>query len=168
MAESFLGEIRVFPYNRIPKGWIPCNGQLLPINTNTALFSLLSTTYGGDGKTNFAVPNLQGRVPVHFNPLVSMFTLGTSEGEETHLLTSNEIPSHTHTVQGFSANASEGRPSNNIWGNMDNLYNTSGTIVKMSESSIGMSGKSQPHNNMQPYLALTFCISTIGYYPSHP
>ncbi|MEC1179520.1 tail fiber protein [Metasolibacillus meyeri] len=164
MAEPFLGEIRLFAFNRIPKGWLPCNGQLLSVNSNQALYSLIGATYGGDGRTTFALPNLQGRVPVHQGAGINY---GTAGGEATHTLTVNEMPQHTHTAYADTANATQASPQNNTWGTVsdESIYAQSGNVT-MNVAALSSAGQSAAHNNMQPYLALSFCIATSGIYPS--
>jgi microcystin-dependent protein len=166
MSEPFLSEIKIFSFNFPPKGWAFCNGQLLPINQNQALFSLLGTTYGGDGITTFALPNLQGRVPLHMG---NGFTLGQNGGETNHTLTIPEMPQHTHvmTVQNHNADT----PVANA-GNTSLLANGSvgmyGEVanVSLNPASISYVGGSQPHDNMQPYLTLPMCIALQGIFPS--
>lgn len=162
MAEPFLGEIRLFSIGYAPWGWLHCEGQILSINGNQALFSLLGNVYGGDGRTTFALPDLRGCVPIHVSPSLS---LGTKAGEETHTLTTNEMPVHSHQVQGSSSPADAISPQGNVWANKDNLY-ASGTTVVMNQAAMSSSGGGQPHNNMQPYLAVHFCIATQGIYPT--
>lgn len=163
MAEPFLGEVRQFPFNFAPRGWAQCNGQLLPISQNQALFSILGTTYGGDGRTTFALPNLMGRVPVHFGESI---TLGQTAGEEAHTLTIDEIPQHSHTANGGSDAISSG-PAGNTWGTSDSITPfTSQSNMTMSPNSIAAAGGSQPHSNMQPYLVVNFCIALQGIFPS--
>src|SRR5215813_9181401 len=160
MAEPFLSEIRIFSFGFAPKGWALCNGQLLPINQNQALFSLLGTTYGGDGRVNFGLPNLQGRTPIHMG---SGHTLGERGGEQGHTLSISEIPTHTHSLVG-SANAATGpAPANNVLGrgnannNPINYYTTNlSNTVAMNPASIGNVGGSQAHLNMQPFLVINF------------
>ncbi|CAH1218560.1 hypothetical protein PAECIP111893_04445 [Paenibacillus plantiphilus] len=165
MAEPFLAEIRSFSFNFAPRGWAFCNGQLLSIQQNQALFSLLGNTYGGDGRTTFALPNLQGRVPIHRS---STIPYGTSAGESTHTLTINEMPMHTHQVFGSMDPATSSKPTDFTWGTNStntNIYDTTADAV-MSPNSIGISGGSQAHNNMQPYTALNYCIALAGIFPS--
>lgn len=163
MTEPFIGEIQIFPFAFAPRGWALCNGQLLPINQNQALFSLLGTTYGGDGKATFALPDLRGRVPVHFGNGV---TLGQSAGEETHTLTPAEMPTHTHAVMA-GGEATAIPPAGNVWGSVagQNLYAATATAA-MAGAAISTAGSSQPHNNMQPYAVLNFCIALQGVFPS--
>lgn len=163
MTEPFLGEIQIFPFGFAPRGWASCNGQLLPINQNQALFSLLGTTYGGDGKTTFALPDLRGRVPVHFGNGIA---LGESAGEEAHTLTVAETPTHTHAVMA-GGEATSIPPQGKVWGTVagQNLYATNATAA-MAGAAISMAGGSQPHNNMQPYAVLNFCIALQGVFPS--
>jgi microcystin-dependent protein len=163
MSEPFLGEIRIFSFNFPPKGWALCNGQLLQISTNQALFSLLGTTYGGDGRTTFALPNLQGRVPFHIG---SSFTQGQSSGEAAHTLTISEIPTHTHVPVGSSNNASAVSPASNLWASLSGGGYLSTANTTMNPASILSSGGSQPHDNMSPYLVLNFCIALTGIFPS--
>jgi microcystin-dependent protein len=164
MAEPFLSEIRIFSFNFAPKGWALCNGQLLPINQNQALFSLLGTTYGGDGRVNFALPNLQGRVPIHRG---NGHTLGERSGEYAHTVSISELPTHTHVAQGTSANADSPVPANNYLGAANNMYTpASSNLVSLIPSSIANTGGSQPHENTSPYLALNFCIALQGIFPS--
>ncbi len=166
MAEPFLSEIRIMSFNFAPKGWALCNGQLLPINQNQALFSLLGTTYGGNGQTNFALPNLRGKVPIHQG---SGFTLGESAGQENHTITQTEMPQHMHVL--MSNNNTLG---NNIPGNTAVLSQSSGAflyggaanLVAMAPQAVGTVGGSQAHPNMQPYLTLNFCIALQGIFPS--
>lgn len=146
-----------------PKGWAQCNGQLLQINQNQALFSLLGTMYGGDGKTTFALPNLQGRVPVHRG---NGFTQGGVGGEQAHTLTGLEEPIHTHLAQGSSSNADNTVPTGNFLGNASGLYGGLANTTTLHPSTITNAGGSQPHNNMQPYLTLNVCIALTGVYPS--
>lgn len=161
MGEQFLGEIRLFSSSRIPQGWLACNGQVLQIVQYKALFSLLSNRYGGDGRTTFALPNLQGRVPVHFTN-----TIGTQGGEANHTLTQQELPEHTHTVKASINAASATSPSGNTWANVSNIYKAAtSSVVQMNGQALSIAGGSQAHNNMQPFVALSFCIATIGYYP---
>ena len=167
--DPFVAEIRIFPFNFAPKGWAFCDGQILPLSQNTALFSLLGTTYGGDGKSNFALPNMQGNAPMHpgQGPGLSLHDLGETGGSETVSLLESEIPSHSH---GFIASQADGisrLPAANLVANMIgvNGYATPGAIVQMSDQALTPAGGDQPHNNMQPYLTLNFCIALQGVYP---
>ena len=162
MSNPYLGEIRIFPLQYAPRGWALCNGQLLAINQNQALFSVLGTTYGGNGINNFALPNLQGRLPLH---LGNGFILGQSGGEAAHTLLLSEIPAHNHGVNGSTTAASQGSPSGNLWGTGNSAY-LSKSNTSMNPSAIANSGGNQPHQNMPPYLTLTICIALTGIFPS--
>jgi len=173
MSNPFVAEIRIFPFNFPPTGWAFCNGQLLPISQNTALFSLLGTTYGGDGKSNFALPNLQGSAPMHpgQGPGLSLHDLGETGGSPTVTLLESELPSHSHTVGCNSGAGSQGSPAGGIWAASSGgrtpppSYSDATPNVQMSSSALGVTGGNQPHNNMQPYLTLNFCIALQGVYP---
>ena len=147
-----------------PKGWAFCNGQLLPINQNQALFSLLGTTYGGDGRVNFALPDLRGRVPIHVG---SGHSLGERAGEQAHTLSTSELPTHTHVANGSSTPADTNTPDNTTYlGVVSNTYAAAGNLVAMAASEIGNVGGSQAHLNMQPLLVLNFSIALQGIFPS--
>jgi microcystin-dependent protein len=165
MAEPFLSEIRIVSFNFAPKGWAFCNGQFLPINQNQALFALLGTTFGGNGQTTFALPNLQGRTPIHVG---SGHTLGEQGGEQAHTLSIAELPSHSHLVNASGADGALAVPTNNYWGSHSERPYTANLInaVAMNPSVIGSTGGSQPHLNMQPFLTLNFCIALQGIFPS--
>ena len=165
MSEPFLSEIRVFGFGFAPKGWAFCNGQLLPINQNQALFSLLGTTYGGDGRVNFGLPNLQSRVPIHMG---NGHTLGESRGEQNHTLSLSELAAHNHVAECSSALGTQASPSGGVWATDNNgnfPYSTSPGAT-MSPGAISPTGGSQPHQNMAPYLTLNFCIALQGIFPS--
>jgi len=162
MAEPFLSEIRIMSFGFAPKGWALCNGQLLPINQNQALFSLLGTTYGGDGRVNFALPNLQGNVPIHMG---SDFTLGEKGGEQAHTLTTSETPTHNHLVNVVNSNASAG-PTGNYFAAANALYHPAPGNTTLAPNTVTNVGGSQAHQNMQPFLTLSFCIALQGIFPS--
>jgi microcystin-dependent protein len=164
MGTPYLSEIKIMSFNFPPKGWAFCNGQLLPINQNQALFSLLGTTYGGDGRVNFGLPNLQGRVPTSMG---TGMTLGELGGEQAHTLTISETPTHSHTANASSINSGGSlTPGANYLGGFSNFYNAGGTLTSMVPNTIGNNGGSQAHQNMQPYLTLSFCIALQGIFPS--
>lgn len=165
MAEPFLSEIRIFSFVFAPKGWALCNGQLLPINQNQALFSLLGTTFGGDGRVNFALPDLRARVPIHVG---SGHTLGERGGEQAHTLSIAEIPTHTHIANGSTSAASLDTPSSHVPSVTSiNAYGgPEAGVVSMGASSVGNTGGSQAHLNMQPFLTLNFGIALQGIFPS--
>lgn len=167
MAEPFLSEIRLMSFVFPPRGWALCNGQLLPINQNQALFSLLGTTFGGDGRVNFALPNLQGRVPIHVG---SGHTLGERGGEQAHTLTIGELPTHVHSARGSSANADSPDPTNGFFAAPSSalgaVYGPATALVAMNPAMLGNTGGSQAHLNMQPFLTLSFCIALQGIFPS--
>jgi microcystin-dependent protein len=163
MAEPFLSEIRIFSFNFAPKGWALCNGQLLPINQNQALFSLLGTTYGGDGEVNFALPDLRERVPLHEG---HGHTLGERGGEPAHTLSIAELPVHTHVVMASPTNGDTAVPTDNFLGPGGNLYAGSGALTTLVPSTVPNVGGSQAHLNMQPFLVLNFCIALQGIFPS--
>ncbi len=164
MADPFLSEIRLFSFGFAPQGWALCNGQLLPINQNQGLFALLGTTYGGDGRVNFGLPNLQGRTPIHMG---SGHTLGERGGEQAHTLNISEIPTHTHEVQASSNTANVTLPFNNVLAQSPaGLYGPAGNLVSLSAGTIGNIGGNQAHLNMQPFLVLNFCIALQGIFPS--
>jgi microcystin-dependent protein len=167
MAEPFLSEIRIMSFNFAPKGWAMCNGQLLPINQNQALFSLLGTTYGGDGRINFALPDLRGKVPIHMG---SGHTLGEKGGEQAHTLSIAEIPTHTHVANANNVAPTAAGPSTRMLSQSSgsNLYGTASNLQAMAANSIGNTGGSQAHLNMEPFLVLTFCIALQGIFPSPP
>ena len=173
MADPFVAEIRIFPFNFAPKGWAFCNGQLLPISQNTALFSLLGTTYGGDGKSTFALPDLQGSAPLHEGqgPGLSLYDLGQMGGSETVTLLQSEIPYHTHTMRAATvdpANVVDINPEAS-WGVSQNggIYQTPPNAA-MAWQALAQAGGSMPHNNMMPYVTLNFCIALQGVFPQRP
>jgi microcystin-dependent protein len=179
MAEPFLSEIRMMSFNFPPKGWALCNGQFLPINQNQALFALLGTTYGGNGQTTFALPDLRGRVPFHFG---AGFTLGQSGGQESHTLTVSELPTHIHGVRANNTNGLANvagitpDPTKSVAQALVSLqgggttsaqiYGTGSPSKSMNPATIGNTGGSQPHQNMQPFLTISFCIALQGIFPS--
>jgi len=165
MAEPFVGEIRTFAFGIVPRGWALCNGQLLQINSNQALYSIIGNRYGGDGRVNFALPNLQGRTPIHMS---SSYPIATAGGETAHTLTINEMPQHTHQAQGSSVNADNSKAEGNTWAATATtrpIYAASANTT-LNAAAIGTTGASQAHNNMQPYTTVSFCIALQGIYPS--
>jgi len=164
MAEPFLSEIRIMSFAFAPKGWALANGQLLPINQNQALFSLLGTTFGGDGRVNFALPDIRGRAPIHVG---SGHTLGERGGEQAHTLSIAELPQHVHTENG-SASATGGstNPTNRFLGGGNNVYHSPSNLTTMTPGTVTNTGGSQAHLNMQPFLILSFCIALQGIFPS--
>jgi microcystin-dependent protein len=169
MADPFVAEIRIFPFNFAPKGWAFCDGQILPISQNTALFSLLGTTYGGDGKSTFALPDLQGRAPMHpgQGPGLSLHDLGETGGSETVTLLESEIPSHSHSLNAAAGDAFSQSPADQQYasGIGVGMYAAPGSTVPLSVESVAPAGGDQPHNNMQPYLTLSFNIALQGVFP---
>lgn len=168
MAEPFLSEIRIFSFDFPPKGWALCNGQLMPINQNQALFSLLGTTYGGDGRVNFALPDLRARVPIHEG---NGFTLGQSGGQNFHTITQTELPQHLHfvnasNVQGDKVNPNFGGTGFLLAQDPGNVYGAAQNLTTLNPGTITNVGGSQPHENRQPLLALNFCIALQGIFPS--
>lgn len=163
MSDQYIGEIRMFAGNFAPTGWALCNGQLLPINQNQALFSLLGTTYGGDGRVNFALPNLQARVPIHTG---SGYTLGQPGGEQAHTLSIQELPTHTHALMAQPATGTQLPPVNAFLAQASNVYRTADNLTALNPGAVGNAGGSQPHTNLQPFLALSFCIALQGIFPS--
>lgn len=163
MAEPFLSEIRVFSFGFAPKGWALCNGQFLPINQNQALFSLLGTTFGGDGRVNFALPDLRARVPIHVG---SGHTLGERGGEQAHTLSIAELPLHHHTIQASSVNADTPVAAGNVLAAANNVYTSPTNAVALQPATLTAVGGNQAHLNMQPFLTLSFCIALQGIFPS--
>ncbi len=172
MSNPFVAEIRIFPFNFAPSGWAFCNGQILPLSQNTALFSLLGTTYGGDGKSNFALPNMQGNAPMHpgQGPGLSLHDLGETGGSDTVTLLESEIPSHSHGIMPFANQGTSQVPGPNVSfarARGVNAYSTvtNQGVVNMSSNTVAPAGGDQPHNNLMPYLTLNFCIALQGVYP---
>jgi microcystin-dependent protein len=166
MAEPFLSEIRIMSFNFAPKGWALCNGQFLPINQNQALFSLLGTTFGGNGQTTFALPDNRGRIPIHVG---GGHTLGERGGEASHTLSTVELPTHTHTLRASANAATTAIPSAALVPATSvnyEAYRPATNLVAMTANSLASVGGSQAHENMQPYLTLTFCIALQGIFPS--
>jgi microcystin-dependent protein len=163
MAEPFLSEIRIMSFVFAPKGWALCNGQLLPINQNQALFSLLGTTFGGDGRVNFALPDLRGNVPIHVG---SGHTLGEKGGETAHTLSISELPTHTHQLNATTNDGNAVLAANALLAKGNNMYNTASSLTALAPTSIANVGGSQAHLNMQPFLVLSFCIALQGIFPS--
>ncbi len=162
MSEPFLGELRLMSYTFAPRGWAPCNGQLLPINQNQALFALLGTTYGGNGQTTFALPDLRGRTPIHREP--NGVAQGQRVGEEAHVLTVSEMPAHVHQAQASSSNANQPNPS--ILAAANNVYAPPGDFTTLHPQTIAQAGGSQAHENRHPFLTLNWCIALQGIFPS--
>lgn len=162
-VNAFIAELRIFSFNFAPKGWAMASGQLLPINQNQALFSLLGTTFGGNGQTNFALPNLQGRTPIHMG---GGHNLGEAGGEASHTLTISEMPQHIHFLQASSANADNINPGTNEFGAFNAGYTTPTNLVAIVPATVGNVGGSQPHTNQQPFQVLTYGICLQGIFPS--
>lgn len=169
MADPFVAEIRIFPFNFAPKGWAWCDGQLLPLSQNTALFSLLGTTYGGNGKSNFALPDLQGRAPMHpgQGPGLSLHDLGETGGSETVSLLESEIPSHSHGLRASldPADLAQPLPTRSLAKSSVNLYAVPPPNAPMAPEALAPAGGDQPHNNLQPYLTFYFNIALQGVFP---
>ena len=173
MSDQFLAEIRIFPFNFPPTGWAFCDGQLMPISQNTALFALLGTYYGGDGKSTFALPDLQGSAPMQTGQgqgLSERF-LGEQAGTDTITLLISEIPVHTHSLMGQATFGNSTDPTDKVWGRPfggGSMYKAAGTQVQLAAQGLGLAGGGQPHNNMQPFLTLSFCIALQGVFPQRP
>src|SRR5688572_26788730 len=167
MADPFVAEIRIFPFNFAPKGWAWCDGQLLPLSQNTALFSLLGTTYGGNGKSNFALPDLQGRAPMHpgQGPGLSLHDLGETGGSETVTLLESEIPAHSHGMRASNEDGNSRNPAGNYIGIGNNIFAAPQNLGAMAPEALAPAGGDQPHNNLQPYLTFYFCIALQGVFP---
>jgi microcystin-dependent protein len=167
MGTPYVGEIRMFAGNFAPAGWALCQGQLLAISENDVLFNLIGTTYGGDGQTTFALPNLQSRVPVHVGP---GFALGQAAGTESVTLTTQQIPAHSHVPQGFGSAGNQAGPGGGVWASSSpatQFATTAATpTLAMAAGTLGSSGGSQPHDNMVPFLVINFIISLFGVFPS--
>jgi len=163
MAEPFLSEIRIMSFVFAPKGWALCNGQLLPINQNQALFALLGTTFGGDGRVNFALPDLRARLPIHVG---SGHTLGERGGEQAHTLSIAELPTHTHLEQASLNVGDAVNPTNAVLASASNVYRTADNLTALGATSVTNVGGSQAHLNAQPFLTLSFCIALQGIFPS--
>lgn len=172
MSNVFIGQINIVGFNFPPRGWAFCNGQILSIAQNTALFSILGTTYGGDGRTTFALPNLQGRAPMHWGNGAGLpqVVLGEEGGVESVTLTLDEMAQHTHTLNGTNDNANAPGPGNDVLAKTGtppgNLYGNAAPNTSLSPQAISFAGGNQPHTNLQPYLALNFCIALQGIFPS--
>ncbi len=165
MAEPFLAEIRLMSFNFAPKGWALCNGQLLPINQNQALFALLGTTFGGNGQTNFALPDFRGRTPIHVG---NGHTLGERAGSESVTINAQQMPTHTHVMSGSSASSGgNNSPVGRVLGGANNAYQTPQSLTAINAGTVTQTGGSQPHNNMQPFGVLNYCIALQGIFPSH-
>jgi len=169
VADHFVAEIRMLPFNFAPTGWAFCDGQLLPISQNTALFSLLGTTYGGDGKSTFALPNLQGSAAMHpgQGPGLSLHDLGETGGSETVTLLENEIPAHSHAVAASESDGLETAPAQQLLATGVGIsqYQTPGALTNLNPAVVAPAGGSAPHNNLMPYLTLNFCIALQGIFP---
>lgn len=170
MADPFVAEIRIFGFNFAPRGWAFCNGQLLPLSQNTALFSLLGTTYGGNGKSNFALPNLQGSAPMFYGqgPGLSFRDIGETGGSTTVTLLTSEMPAHNHNeiARPTAFIPPTDTPVGNVGGRSNSRpYNSTGPNGVMGATAVGLQGGSQPHNNLMPYLTLNFCIALQGVFP---
>jgi microcystin-dependent protein len=169
MADPFVAEIRIFPFNFAPRGWAWCDGQLLPLSQNTALFSLLGTTYGGNGKSNFALPDLQGRAPMHpgQGPGLSLHDLGETGGSETVTLLESEIPAHSHSLVASQADGVERIPNGQLLatGIGISAFQTPGPMTQLNPNALAPAGGDQPHNNLQPFLTFYFCIALQGVFP---
>jgi len=170
MADPFVAEIRIFPFNFAPRGWAWCDGQLLPLSQNTALFSLLGTTYGGNGKSNFALPDLQGRAPMHpgQGPGLSLHDLGETGGTETVTLLESEVPAHSHAMRAVAdpGELQAPSPARSLARSQNaSAYAPSGPSAFMSPQALAPAGGDQPHNNMMPYLTFYFCIALQGVFP---
>jgi microcystin-dependent protein len=164
MADPFMAEIRIMSFNFPPKGWAFCDGQLLSINQNTALFSLLGTTFGGDGRVNFGLPDLRGRTPIHVG---SGHTLGELGGEQSHTLSISEIPVHNHVLRASSSSGDQSNPNGNILARTaNNFYGPPANLTSLNPQTVAGMGGNQAHQNMQPYLVLSFCIALQGIFPS--
>ncbi|WP_029080447.1 MULTISPECIES: phage tail protein [unclassified Bradyrhizobium] len=173
MADPFVAEIRIFPFNFAPKGWAFCNGQLVPLSQNTALFSLLGTTYGGNGTSNFALPNMQGNAPLApgQGPGLSLYDLGENGGSDTVTLLQTELAAHPHDMMAINLQADQAAPTptrgiaRSLNGAAYVVGTPTPTLVQMSTNMIGLTGSGLPHNNLMPYLTLNFCISLQGVFP---
>jgi microcystin-dependent protein len=172
VASPFIGEIRMFAGNFAPAGWAFCDGQEIPISENDALFTLIGTTFGGDGESTFALPDLQGRVPIHqgTGPGLAAYAIGESAGVEDVTLTTQQIPNHAHAWQASTGQGASNTPANNVTGSppVMKLYRIGAPSDPMSPTIIQPAGGSQPHENMQPYLTINFIISLFGEFPKHP
>jgi microcystin-dependent protein len=172
MSDQFVAEIRIFPFNFAPTGWAFCDGQLLPLSQNTALFSLLGTTYGGDGKSTFALPNLQGAVPMQpgHGQGLSLRDLGEMSGVESVTLLTSEIPVHTHQLRSSldDADLAIPQPTRSLAKSSANMYSVANGTKQMAPQGLAIAGGGLPHNNMQPYLTLNFCIALQGIFPQRP
>jgi microcystin-dependent protein len=168
-VDPFVAEIRIFPFNFAPKGWAFCDGQILPLSQNTALFSLLGTTYGGDGRSNFALPNMQGNAPMHpgQGPGLSLHDLGETGGSDTVSLLESEIPSHSHSFNASSQTGEDRTPQGEVLAKAVGgaLYASPANLVSLSQNALPPAGGDQPHNNLMPYLTLNFCIALQGVFP---
>ena len=164
MSEPFLAEVRIVGFNFAPRGWAFCDGQILPINQNQSLYSLLGTTYGGDGRTSFALPDMRGRTPIHVG---DGHTEGEKSGEETHTLSKAEMPAHNHKVKANSTAATANTPVSNVFAtSTSTVYEAANNLTSLSDLSVSTVGGSQAHDNMMPFITLNFCIALQGLFPS--